>query len=82
MAGQLTVLTYNKFIDLDGDFVILETTVASGQTEGNFKFLQGTGKWKGIKGSGKVKATIRGKPITPGTVQGCNRWTGTFELPK
>jgi hypothetical protein len=82
MAGQLTALGYSKFMDLDGDFVILETTMVPGETEGNFKFLQGTGKWKGIKGSGKVRAIKRGKPITPGTGQVCNRWTGTFELPK
>jgi hypothetical protein len=82
MAGQLTSLIYSKFMDPDGDFVILETTMAPGEKEGNFKFLQGTGKWKGIKGSGKVGIIKRGKPITPGTGQGCFRWTGTFELPK
>jgi hypothetical protein len=82
MAGQLTTLSYSKLMDPDGDFVILETTMAPGETEGNFKFLQGTGKWKGIKGSGKARAITSGKPITPGTSQGCGRWTGTFELPK
>ena len=82
MAGQLTTLSYSKLMDPDGDFVILETTMAPGETEGNFKFLQGTGKWKGIKGSGKARAITSGKPITPGTGQGCGRWTGTFELPK
>jgi len=82
MAGQMTVLSYSKFMDPDGDFVISETTVAPGQSEGTFKFLQGTGKGKGIKGSGKVRAITRGKPITPGTGQGCGRYTGTFELPK
>jgi len=84
MAGQLTSLSYTKFMDPDGDFVITETITsgAAGETEGNFKFLEGTGKWKGIKGSGKVRAITRGKPITPGTGQGCGRYTGTFELPK
>ena len=84
MAGQLTALSYSKFMDPDGDFVITETITsgAPGETEGNFKFLQGTGKWKGIKGSGKVRTITRGKPITPGTSQGCGRWTGTFELAK
>ena len=82
MAGQVTSLTYNKFMDPDGDFVIVEATSAPGETEVNCKFLQGTGKWKGIKGSGKFIAITRGKPITPGTSQGCSRWTGTFELPK
>jgi len=69
-------------MDPDGDFVILETTRTPGETEGNVKFLQGTGKWKGIKGSGKVRAITSGKPIMPGTLQGCGRWTGTFELSK
>ncbi len=82
MAGQLTLLTYSKFMDPDGDFVLLEITFAPGETEGNFKFLQGTGKWKGIKGGGKVTTITRGKPITPGTFQQCTRWTGTFELSK
>jgi hypothetical protein len=82
MAGKLTALTYTKMMDPDGDFVILEITMAPGETEGNIKFLQGTGKWKGIKGSGKVRAITRGKPITPGTVQSCSRSMGTFELPK
>jgi hypothetical protein len=82
VAGQLTALTYTKLMDPDGDFVMLETTMAPGETEGTFKFLEGTGKWKGIKGGGKAKALTRGNPIAPGTVQGCNRWTGTFELPK
>ena len=82
MTGQTTGFTYSKLMDPDGDFVILETTMAPGETEGNFMFLQGTGKWKGIKGSGKVRAIKCGKPITPGTGQQCNQWTGTFELPK
>jgi hypothetical protein len=82
MAGQLTALTYHKFMDPDGDFVILETAVAPGETGGIIKFLQGTGKWKGIEGGGKVRTMTRAKPITPGTVQGCYRYTGTFELPK
>jgi hypothetical protein len=59
MAGQRTGLIYSKFLDPDGDFVILQTTFAPGETEGNFEFLQGTGKWKGIKGSGKFRGGIR-----------------------
>jgi hypothetical protein len=43
MAGKVTSLTYNKFMDPDGDFVIVETTTAPGETESNCKFLQGTG---------------------------------------
>ena len=82
MAGQLTALSYSKLMDPDGDFIIMEGTMAPGETEGNFKFLLGTGKWKGIKGGGKVRAITLDKPIKPGTNQECGRWTGTFELPK
>jgi len=82
MAGQTSGFTYSKLMDPDGGFVIVEVPVAPGEMESNFKFLQGTGKWKGIKGGGKVRTIIRGKPITPGTFQQCTRWTGTFELPK
>ena len=82
MAGQRTGLGYHKFTDPDGDFVIVETATVPGETESNVRFLQGTGKWKGIKGSGKVRAITLDKPIKPGTNQGCGRWTGTFELPK
>ncbi len=82
MAGQMTAITYSKLMDPEGDFVITEVTVSPGETETKFKFLQGTGKWKGIKGGGKVTSITRGKPITPGTFQQCTRRTGTFELPK
>jgi len=46
------------------------------------KFLYGTGKWKGITGTGKFERIARGKAMEPGTFQGCVRNTGTFELPK
>ena len=74
---------YIKFMDSDGDILITENlhTLDAGQ-ESDWNFLQGTGKWKGIKGGGKLRRAAGGKPITPGTLQGCMRMTGTFELPK
>ena len=82
MAGQLTFLSYSKIMDPDGDFVIVETATTPDETESNVRFLQGTGKWKGIKGEGKLRRIAAGKPITPGTSQYCTRHIGTFELPK
>jgi len=55
---------------------------AVGRGEIVMKFLSGTGKWKGIKGEGRIKVITRGKPIIPGTSQVCYRHTRTFELPK
>jgi hypothetical protein len=74
---------YIKFMDPDGDILVTENlhTLDAGQ-ESDWNFLQGTGKWKGIKGGGKLRSAAGGKPITPGTRQGCMRMMGTFELPK
>lgn len=71
---------YIKFMDPDGDIAITEN-LRTFEKEPTWKFLQGTGKWRNIKGGGKLAPITRGKPITPGTSQGCIRMTGTFELP-
>lgn len=80
VAGKVTAHGYSKFMDPTGDIVVLDFSQVG--KEITTKFLHGTGKWKAITGSGKVRPIARGKPITAGTVQGCNRQTGTFELPK
>ncbi|NWG04636.1 MAG: hypothetical protein HXY44_17425 [Syntrophaceae bacterium] len=87
-AGKMSWTTYSKFTDPDGDFFIMEGSaegVLASAQESSFKFLFGTGKWKGISGGGKSKFIFmtRGKQqINPTTVQGFLRMTGTFELPK
>ena len=74
---------YIKFMDPDGDILVTENLrTLDVSSEADWNFLQGTGKWKGIKGGGKLRSAAGGKPITPGTRQGCMRMTGTFELPK
>lgn len=70
---------HTKFMDPDGDYFFVEI---SGEKAAVVKFLYGTGKWKGITGSGKFERLARGKAIEPGTFQGCVRNAGTFELPK
>ena len=88
VAGRMNHTTYTKFTDPDGDFIIVESIaqdVPAGVFEGTFKFLYGTGKWKGIKGGGSSKTLFmtRGKQqINPTTFQGYLRMTGTYELPK
>jgi hypothetical protein len=80
VAGKATGTAYCKAIDPDGDIIVQEHTRVGSQS--TWKFLQGTGKWKGITGGGTGKPITRGKPITPGTTQACSRVSGTFELPK
>jgi hypothetical protein len=85
VGGQTTAYSYTTYTDGDGDFVIMEFRESgpTEQPEGTWKILYGTGKWKGINGSGKHVHVSRGKPIKPDTVQGSVvRNTGTFELPK
>jgi hypothetical protein len=82
MGDKVTNFGYSKYMDSDGDFVVQENLRPLDGTEATWKFLYGTGKWKGIKGSGKTTVVIRPKPIAPGTRQQCLRSTGTFQLSK
>jgi len=68
-----------KFMDPDGDILVTENLRTLDGPDATWNFLQGTGKWKGIKEGGKLRPAAGGKPITPGTVRGCIRMTGTFE---
>jgi hypothetical protein len=81
---QSTVYSLSKYMDRDGDYVIMEFNESGQgrQMEGSWKILYGAGKWKGIKGNGKHMHVAGGKPIKPNTIQGYSRNTGTFELPK
>lgn len=79
-AGKGTSIAYCKGMDPDGDVIVQEHRRDGPKV--TWKFLQGTGKYKGITGGGTGKVVARGKPITPGTTQGCSRVTGTFEVPK
>ena len=80
-AGQQSAAYgYSKYMDPDGDFVVMESIRQGAET--HCTFLQGTGKWKGIKGEGKLRRIAAGKPISAGTNQYCTRHIGTFELPK
>ena len=79
MNGKLKRSGHTKFMDPDGDYFFVE--VSGGKTA-TVRFLYGTGKWKGITGTGKFERIARGKAMDPGTFQGCVRNTGTFKLPK
>ena len=82
-AGQGTQYALAKYTDRDGDYVVMEfnETPPPDRQEGTWKMLYGTGKWKGIKGSGKHVHLGYGR-IKPGTDVVYHRNTGTFELPK
>jgi len=79
-GGKMTATFYSKYMEPSGDFAVIE--ISQTGTERDWKFLYGTGKWKGVTGAGKAFAITNAKPITPGTSQGCHKVTGTYELKK
>jgi hypothetical protein len=80
MGGKIAATMYCKYMEPNGDFFIVEVLQVG--MERDWKFLYGTGKWKGVTGGGKAFPFTKGKPITPGTSQGCVKITGAYELKK
>ncbi|MDI6753682.1 MAG: hypothetical protein QME78_04720 [Thermodesulfobacteriota bacterium] len=79
-SGKLAGTLYAKYMDPSGDFVVIEISQVG--MERDWKYLYGTGKWKGVTGGGKAFPFTKGKPISPGTSQSCAKITGTYELKK
>ncbi len=71
---------YSKYMDPSGDFFVVEVFHVG--AERDWKYLYGTGKWKGITGGGKAIPFTKGKPVTPNTNQNCTKITGTYEIKK
>jgi hypothetical protein len=76
--GKVTGSFWAKHLDPSGDFYVAEMSLAG--REYDFRFIYGTGKFKGITGSGKAVPFTKGKPVSPGTAQNCSKVTGTYEL--
>ena len=79
-SGKLTGTLYVKYMDPSSDLFVVEVSQIG--MERDWKYLYGTGKWKGITGGGKAIPFTKGKPISPGTMQSCAKITGTYELKK
>ncbi len=79
-GGKMTGTLYAKYMDPSGDTAVVE--ISQMGVERDWKFLNGTGRWKGITGGGKAIPFTKGKPISPGTMQGCTKITGTYEVKK
>ena len=73
-----------KIVDGDGDMIIADAPY-SGFTY-DLKFVNGSGKWKGVKGALRFDQSLArskpGKGAMPGTYQGCERQKGSYELSK
>ena len=84
MAGEIDARGYAKLTDLDGEFIFTETTTIGpvGKPTWKWKFLHGTGKWKGIAGGADFIPITKRSPFAEGTYRGCYKVIGRFELPK
>jgi hypothetical protein len=72
-----------KIMDNDGDTIIVGGPYTG--FSGAWDFLEGTGKWKGVKGSLDSERIVFNKPnrpAMPGTYQTCRHETVTFQLGK
>ena len=67
-----------KYMEPSGDFFVVEVLQAG--MERDWKFLYGVGKWSGVTGGGKAFPFTKGKPIMPGSSQGCTKITGSYVL--
>ena len=79
-SGKIIAILYSKYMDPSGDFLVVEVSQVG--MERDWKYLYGTGKWKGVTGGGKAFPFTKGKPITAGTMQSCIKITGTYEIKK
>jgi hypothetical protein len=79
-GGKVTGTMYSKYLDPSGDFLVVEISQVG--MERDWKYLYGTGKWKGVTGGGKAIPFTKGQPVSPGTIQNCTKITGTYELKK
>ena len=79
-SPTMKFINYCVAIDPDGDMLIWGSPETGGVAGQNF--LNGTGKYKGIKGNFKSQLTASAKkPLKPGTYQQCRTMKGTYELP-
>ena len=82
LSGEMLSKGYCKYMAPDGDVFIVSYDGIMGKEPLPWEYIVGTGKWKGVKGGGTVKAITRGKPIAEGTFQMCIEVSGTYELPQ
>lgn len=80
LSGKSTSMGSCRWVDSGGDTFTGEYESAP-DMPGKWTFLTGTGKWKGVKGSGAFKFLYTGKPAQPGTSHGCIEHSGKYTLP-
>jgi len=80
MQGKATSTSACRFTDSTGDTFTGEAQQVPDKPN-VWTFLGGTGKWKGVQGTGTYQFVSRGKPAADGSSQLCLQHTGTYTLP-
>ena len=65
-----------------GDLVLVEWEANGKPGTGTFRYVYGTGKWKGITGRGEYQPAAATRPVAAGTYQNCIRTKATYTVPK
>lgn len=63
-----------------GDLVLVAWTAVGKPGSGTYTYIGGTGKWKGISGSGEYQLVAPTRPADEGTYQNCIRNKDTHTL--
>ena len=82
-AAARSLHAFCRIVDEDGDVIIAELPWPHKGIDFTVKFLEGTGKWKGV--TGQLNSTVIARSprsATTDSYQACRRETGQFELPK
>ena len=82
MDGHTIGMGYYKFTAPDGDYFVLERAGDTVLEGGTWKFLHGTGKWRGATGQAKSRFIMRAKPVSLTSEEYWCRVIGTIQLPK
>ena len=80
VQGKTTSLGACVWTDASGDTFIGETVEAPDK-EPVWRFLLGTGKWKGVTGGGAYALIAAGKPNPDGSIEICSGMNGKWTLP-
>lgn len=79
--GKPTAVSTCRFTDTTGDIFAGEATQVPDKPNA-WTFLTGTGKWKGVQGTGTYQYVSRGKPAADGTVELCLQHSGRYTVPQ
>jgi hypothetical protein len=64
-----------------GDLILVEWNSNGKPGTGTFRYVYGTGKWKGISGGGEYQPVATTRAVDGGTYQNCIKTQGSYTVP-